>query len=197
MAAIISSRTAVIITFIRKIRLIVCFSIITIIYLVILYSKHHIIRQLALQNIKRPVICTIMLISPCPYCHFRHPQRQENADVAAVVARGGGPRWPGKHLSQGSAGSGASTTAGKCRIRCRCGMGRRTGAPQRAGNRSGRKGWRTEEIWNGGTSCSFLPKGLRRPHPRNLPYGDERSQNIHQEHSSRHDSSDHKYGQRP
>ena len=75
-------------------------------------------------------------------------------------------------------------------------QGRRTGAPQRAGNRSGRKGWRTEEIWNGGTSWSFLPKGLRRPHPRNLPYGDERSQNIHQEHSSRHDSSDHQYGQR-
>ena len=199
------------------------------------------------------------------------PQRQENAGFAAVVARGGGPGCHGKHLSQGTASSWASATAGKYGIRCHCGKGRRTGVPREAplaghgqfrgfrngrkirvplplwqgvedlggpgsasrkerpvpglpqrqentgfaaivarggedrragmpqgtGNRSGRKGWRTEEIWNGGTSWSFLPKGLRRPHPRNLPYGDERSQNIHQEHSSRHDSSDHQYGQRP
>ena len=107
------------------------------------------------------------------------PQRQENADVAAVVARSGGPGCHGKHLSQGSASSGASATAGKCRFHCRCGLGRKSGA-----------------IWNGGTSWSFLPKGLRGPHPRNLPYGDERRENIHQEHSNRHDSSDHQYGQR-
>ena len=55
------------------------------------------------------------------------PQRQENAGFAAVVARGGGPGCLGKHLSQGSANSGASATAGKCRFRCRCGKGRRTG----------------------------------------------------------------------
>ena len=57
------------------------------------------------------------------------PQRQENAGSAAVVARGGGPGWPRKCLSQGTASSGASTTAGKCRIRCRCGKGRRDGGP--------------------------------------------------------------------
>ena len=110
------------------------------------------------------------------------PQRQENTGSAAVVARGGGPGRPRKCLSQGTASSGASTTAGKCRIRCRCGMGRRTGMPQGTGNRSGRKGWRTEEIWNGGTSWSFLPKGLRRPHPRNLPHGDKGRQDIHHKH---------------
>ena len=59
------------------------------------------------------------------------PQRQENAGFAAVVARGGGPRWPGKCLPQGSASSGASTTAGKCRICCRCGKERRTGVPRK------------------------------------------------------------------
>ena len=37
------------------------------------------------------------------------------------------PREAPKHLSQGAASSGASATAGKCRIRCRCGKGRRTG----------------------------------------------------------------------
>ena len=56
------------------------------------------------------------------------PQRQENAGFAAVVARGGGPGCPEKCLSQGSASSGASATAGKCRFRCRCGKGRRTWA---------------------------------------------------------------------
>ena len=60
------------------------------------------------------------------------PQRQENAGSAAVVARGGGPGCHGKHLSQGTASSGASTTAGKCRIRCRCGKGRRTEVPRDA-----------------------------------------------------------------
>ena len=60
------------------------------------------------------------------------PQRQENAGFAAVVARGGGPRWPGKCLPQGSASSGASATAGKCRFCCRCGKGRRTGQAERA-----------------------------------------------------------------
>ena len=73
------------------------------------------------------------------------PQRQENAGFAAVVARGGGPGCLGKHLSQGSASSGASATAGKCRIRCRCGKGRRskvrrTGMPQGAEDRAGRAG---------------------------------------------------------
>ena len=68
------------------------------------------------------------------------PQRQENAGSAAVVARSGGPGYPGKHLSQGTASSGTSATAGKCRIRCRCGKRRRTGGPQGTGNRSGRKG---------------------------------------------------------
>lgn len=57
------------------------------------------------------------------------PQRQENAGFAAVVARGGGPGCHGKCLSQGTACSGTSATAGKCRIRCRCGKGRRDGGP--------------------------------------------------------------------
>ena len=114
------------------------------------------------------------------------PQRQENTGSAAVVARGGGPGRPRKCLSQGTASSGASTTAGKYGFRCRCGKGR----TNRDAARSGQYG--TTALHR-----SFLPKGLRRPHPRNLPYGDERSQNIHQEHSSSHDSSDHKYGQRP
>ena len=70
------------------------------------------------------------------------PQRQENAGSAAVVARGGGPRWPGKCLSQGSADSGASTTAGKYGFRCRCGKERRSGA-----------------IWNDGTSSVTPPEG--------------------------------------
>ena len=58
------------------------------------------------------------------------PQRQENAGFAAVVARGGGPGCHGKHLSQGTASSGASATAGKYGFRCRCGKGRRTGVAQ-------------------------------------------------------------------
>ena len=73
------------------------------------------------------------------------PQRQENAGFAAVVARSGGARWPGKCLPQGSASSGASATAGKCGIRCRCGKERRskvrrTGMPQGAEDRAGRAG---------------------------------------------------------
>ena len=87
------------------------------------------------------------------------PQRQENADSAAVVARGGGPRWPGKCLSQGPAGSGTSATAGKCGICCRCGKRRRTGGPQGAGNRSGRKGRKSGAIWNDGTSSVIPPEG--------------------------------------
>ena len=83
------------------------------------------------------------------------PQRQENTGSAAVVSRGGGPGCLGKHLPQGSAGSGTSATAGKYGFRCRCGKERRTGVPQRAGNRSGRKGRRSGTIWNGGTSCSI------------------------------------------
>ena len=63
------------------------------------------------------------------------PQRQENTGSAAVVDWGGGPRWPGKHLPQWSASSGASATAGKCRFRCRCGKERRTRVPQRAEDR--------------------------------------------------------------
>ena len=58
------------------------------------------------------------------------PQRQENAGFAAVVARDGGPGCHGKCLSQGTACSGTSATAGKCRFRCRCGKGRRTGMPR-------------------------------------------------------------------
>ena len=123
------------------------------------------------------------------------PQRQENAGSAAVVARGGGPGWPRKCLSQGTASSGASTTAGKCRIRCRCGMGRRTGVPQGTGNRSGRKGRRTGAIWNGGTSWSFLPKGLRRPHPRDFPHGDEGRQGIYNKYYRSHDQCHHQRGQ--
>ena len=41
-----------------------------------------------------------MLISPCPYCHFRHPQRQENAGFAAAVARGVGAKWPERGLAR-------------------------------------------------------------------------------------------------
>ena len=96
------------------------------------------------------------------------PQRQENAGFAAVVEWGGGPRWPGKWgggprwpgkcLPQGAASSGASATAGKCRIRCRCGMGRRTGVPREAplagvgrflGFRNGRKMWDLLPLWQG------------------------------------------------
>ena len=71
------------------------------------------------------------------------PQRQENAGFAAVVARGGGARWPGKCLSQGSASSGTSATAGKCKIRCRCGKGGRArgeGPGCRKGRRAGQVG---------------------------------------------------------
>ena len=106
------------------------------------------------------------------------PQRQENAGFAAVVARDGGPGCHGKHLSQGTACSGASATAGKCRIRCRCGKGRRTRA-----------------IWNGGTSWSFLPKGLRRPHPRDFPHGDEGRQGIYNKYYRSHDQCHHQRGQ--
>ena len=86
------------------------------------------------------------------------PQRQENAGFAAVVEWGGGPRWPGKCLPQGAASSGASATAGKCRIRCRCGMGRRTGVPREAplagvgqfrGFRNGRKMQDSLPLWQG------------------------------------------------
>ena len=86
------------------------------------------------------------------------PQRQENAGFAAVVARGGGPGCLGKHLSQGSASSGASATAGKCRFCCRCGKGRRTGVPREAplaGDgqfrdfRNGRKMWDLLPLWQG------------------------------------------------
>ena len=66
------------------------------------------------------------------------PQRQENAGFAAVVARGGGPGWPGKHLSQGAASSGTSATAGKCGFRCRCGKGGGPGCCK--GRRAGQVG---------------------------------------------------------
>ena len=88
------------------------------------------------------------------------PQRQENTGFAAVVARGGGQGWPGKRLSQGPAGSGASTTAGKYGFRCRCGKGgedRRAEMPQGAGNRSGRKVRKSGAIWNDGTSSVIPP----------------------------------------
>ena len=184
------------------------------------------------------------------------PQRQENAGFAAVVARGGGPGCHGKHLSQGTASSGASATAGKCGFRCRCGKGRRTGVPREAspagdgqfrGFRNGRKIRDSLPLWQGvedlggpgsasrrgrpvpglpqrqentgfaavvaraertgGPKCrkeretgaaakcgraeqygttvlhrSFLPKGLRRPHPRDLPHGDKGRQDIHHKH---------------
>ena len=86
------------------------------------------------------------------------PQWQENAGFAAVVARGGGPGCLGKCLSQGAASSGASATAGKCRIRCRCGKGRRTGVPREAplagvgqfrGFRNGRKMQDSLPLWQG------------------------------------------------
>ncbi len=86
------------------------------------------------------------------------PQRQENAGFAAVVARGGGPGCLGKHLSQGSASSGASATAGKCRIRCRCGKGRRTGVAREVppagvgqfrGFHNGRKMQDSLPLWQG------------------------------------------------
>ena len=86
------------------------------------------------------------------------PQRQENAGFAAVVARGGGPGCHGKHLSQGTASSGASATAGKCGFRCRCGKGRRTGVPREAspagdgqfrGFRNGRKIRVPLPLWQG------------------------------------------------
>ncbi len=86
------------------------------------------------------------------------PQRQENAGFAAVVARGGGPGCHGKHLSQGTASSGASATAGKCGFRCRCGKGRRTGVPREAslagdgqfrGFHNGRKMQDSLPLWNG------------------------------------------------
>jgi len=86
------------------------------------------------------------------------PQRQENAGFAAVVARGGGPGCHGKHLSQGTASSGASATAGKCGFRCRCGKGRRTGVPREAslagdgqfrGFRNGRKMRVPLPLWQG------------------------------------------------
>ena len=86
------------------------------------------------------------------------PQRQENAGFAAVVARGGGQGCHGKHLSQGTASSGASATAGKCGFRCRCGKGRRTGVPREAspagdgqfrGFRNGRKIRVPLPLWQG------------------------------------------------
>ena len=86
------------------------------------------------------------------------PQRQENAGFAAVVARVGGPKCPGMHLPQGSASPWTSATAGKCRIRCRCGKGRRTGVPREVppagvgqfrGFRNGRKMQVLLPLWQG------------------------------------------------
>ena len=107
------------------------------------------------------------------------PQRQENTGSAAVVARGGGPGWPGKHLSQGSVGSGASATAGKCRFRCRCGKRRRTGKPREVplagvgrfrGFRNGRKIRVPLPLWQGaedrGAAKSVKPERPQRAEER-------------------------------
>ncbi len=81
------------------------------------------------------------------------PQRQENAGFAAVVARGGGPRWPGKCLPQGTASSGTSTTARKCRIRCRCGKG----GGARGGGLGCRKGLRAGQVGQAEAGLKSLP----------------------------------------
>ena len=102
------------------------------------------------------------------------PQRQENAGFAAVVARGGGPGRPGKHLSQGSASSGAPATAGKCRIRCRCGKGRRTGVAREVppagigqfrGSRNGRKMQDSLPLWQGAEDRGGQGSASRRGRP--------------------------------
>ena len=102
------------------------------------------------------------------------PQRQENTGSAAVVEWGGGPGSPGKCLSQGSVGSGASATAGKCQFRCRCGKGRRTkmarevpvaGVGRFRGFRNGRKIRVPLPLWQGAEDRSAPGCTSRRGRP--------------------------------
>ena len=44
------------------------------------------------------------------------------------------------------------------------------------------KGGRAEQYGTTVLHRSFLPKGLRRPHPRDLPHGDKGRQDIHHKH---------------
>ena len=113
------------------------------------------------------------------------PQRQENAGFAADVARGGGPGWPGKRLSQGTASSGTSATTGKCEIRCRCGKGRRTEVPREAplaghgqfrGFRNGRKMWDSLPLWQGAEGRGGPGSACRRGRP--VPWLPQRQENA-------------------